>query len=316
MNKVALKWWTLRGISHLLRNSAQRLFSPQALVATRSRSTWPRLCAVSAVLISMAVPVPAKSPAAAGTAAQAGGGRGEPLWIVELQAPGLMQRMTEQGLAMARADRTSSSFKQQLAAVEDDVHRARRQLALDLGQPLAAAHVYRVSLSGFAARMRADDAARLRAMPGVKAVHADVTYIPYLDAGPAWIGAPAIWQGPAGLRSQGEGVVVGVIDGGINWEHPFFADVGADGYNHTNPRGAQLGLCNQPIVACNDKLIGVYDFTNEGTSGRDTSNHGSHVASIAAGNRLNFSLALPGGSSSFTVSGVAPHANLLTYKVC
>ncbi|MCU0990098.1 MAG: S8 family serine peptidase, partial [Xanthomonadales bacterium] len=144
------------------------------------------------------------------------------------------------------------------------------------------------------------------------------------DAGPEWIGAGDIWNGLAGYpEARGENIVVGVIDSGINWEHPSFSDPSGDGYDHVNPFGEQLGLCDDPEVECNDKLIGVYDFVEddpstddvveENTKGRDNDGHGSHVASIAAGNRANVVL---NGSANATLSGVAPRANLVTYRVC
>ncbi|HID48208.1 MAG TPA: peptidase S8, partial [Chromatiales bacterium] len=186
-----------------------------------------------------------------------------------------------------------------------------------LRRELSPQHYYRVGLTGFAASMSSAEAQRLGRMPGVKAVHPNVTYTPQLDAGPEWIGARDIWDGPAGLNSEGEGVVIGIIDGGINWEHPFFADVGGDGFDHTNPRGSQFGLCSQAEVLCNDKLIGVYDFTTGNTNGRDGDDHGSHVASIAAGNRIAGGLEFaPGIIVPINASGVAPHANIISYKVC
>jgi subtilisin family serine protease len=51
----------------------------------------------------------------------------------------------------------------------------------------------------------------------------------------------------------------------------------------------------------------------ENTKGRDNDGHGSHVASIAVGNRANVVL---NGTANATVSGVAPRANLVTYRAC
>lgn len=238
------------------------------------------------------------------------------VWIVELDQPGLMTELRSQGMSMRQAQAQAATLKQQLARVEERVESQRQALAQDMGMELNPVQRFRLSMAGFAAQMSPEEAARLRQMPGVKGVYPDVEYTTQLDAGPSWIGAPGIWNGPAGLRSQGEGVVIGVIDGGINWDHPFFANIGADGYANVNPRGQEFGLCNLPEVGCNNKLIGVYDYTLEGTNGRGTTDHGSHVSSIAAGNRLNLSLGLPGGTSSFMLSGVAPHANIISYKVC
>src|SRR5690606_9590827 len=90
-----------------------------------------------------------------------------------------------------------------------------------------------------------------------------------------------------------------------------------DGYDHSNPRGRFFGRCASSPGECNDKLIGIYDFSDEGArDGRDLTGHGTHVASIAVGNALDFSLQLPSGSVPRPISGVAPHASLVSYKAC
>ena len=160
--------------------------------------------------------------------------------------------------------------------------------------------------------------------PLVKSLNKDTRHHLETFAGPEWIGAGEIWTGASGFPANlGEGIVIGAIDTGINPEHPSFADPGNDGYNYTNPFGSEIGLCSMSEVMCNDKLIGVFDFVEddpsttdvveENTNGIDNDGHGSHVASIAAGNVLNLVL---NGSVNTTVSGVAPHANIVAYRVC
>ncbi|MCX6049409.1 MAG: CHRD domain-containing protein, partial [Chloroflexi bacterium] len=131
----------------------------------------------------------------------------------------------------------------------------------------------------------------------------------------------------------GEGIVVGVIDTGIDPFNPSFAATGGDGYTHTNPLGAGhfLGVCDpsnvtppaggvayDPTFPCNNKLIGVWGYTAVAASPRDSEGHGSHTASTAAGNIVkNPVVNTPTGS--FTVdliSGVAPHANIIAYGAC
>ncbi|NTU83583.1 MAG: CHRD domain-containing protein [Chloroflexales bacterium] len=135
------------------------------------------------------------------------------------------------------------------------------------------------------------------------------------------------------VPSRGEGVVIGVLDSGIDPAHPSFKDPApGDGYDHSNPRadGSYLGVCNpndgdgryDPGFQCNDKLIGAYTFAE--TSGvpdpqgrpspRDNLGHGSHVAGTAAGNLVGGAPVDGGGSG--IIAGVAPHANLIVYDVC
>ncbi|MGH9187294.1 MAG: S8 family serine peptidase, partial [Acidimicrobiales bacterium] len=188
-----------------------------------------------------------------------------------------------------------------------------------LGRALDVVFDYRYAYNGMAVELSAAEAATVRRLPGVTKVQPDFERHIVTDAGPAWIGAPSIWDGTATggpPGTKGEGVVVGVIDTGVNFDHPSFADVGGDGFNHTNPRGQFLGLCD-PILGlpfCNGKLIGVYDFT--GTTPHDDNGHGSHTASTAAGNVVDATLNAPTISVTKRISGVAPHANLITYKAC
>jgi hypothetical protein len=129
---------------------------------------------------------------------------------------------------------------------------------------------------------------------------------------------------------KGEGVVIGVLDSGINSRHPSFAEVGGDGYRHLNPRGQGtfLGVCDpsneyySSQFQCNNKLIGAWTFpetsvisnsyTNE-PSPEDDTGHGSHTASIAAGNILTN---MPYNGINLNISGIAPHANIIVYDVC
>lgn len=186
-----------------------------------------------------------------------------------------------------------------------------------LGDAVEVLFDYRYAFNGIAVELTPAQADRVRGLPGVADVQPDVELRLLTDAGPSWIGAPAVWDGIAGAPgTRGEGVVVGVIDTGINAFHPSFADVGGDGFDHDNPRGRFYGLCDPLTGApfCNDKLIGVHDFT--GTTPLDDNGHGSHTASTAAGNAVTAVVNAPTTSLSRDISGVAPHANLITYKGC
>jgi subtilisin family serine protease len=187
-----------------------------------------------------------------------------------------------------------------------------------VGRSVAVKFRYRTAYNGLALQLTDSEAQRVAGVPGVRRVQADETRQLLTDAGPAWIGAGGIYDGSqtGGLPgTKGEGVVVGIIDTGINHDHPSFADVGGDGFNHTNPRTQHYGAC-APLnpVLCNDKLIGMYDFT--GTTPFDDNAHGSHTASTVAGNVLSASLVAPTLTYTKPISGVAPHANIIAYKAC
>ncbi|HYU31115.1 MAG TPA: S8 family serine peptidase [Thermoanaerobaculia bacterium] len=194
-----------------------------------------------------------------------------------------------------------------------------------LGHDVEPLQRYSLSFNGLALELTGQEAAALVGVPGVRQVQRSLLYHISSDAGPAWTGAPGIWGGTttAGLPStQGEGIVIGVIDTGIALGHPAFADHGEDGYDHVNPRGSgnYLGWCSpsspdyDPALACNDKLIGVWSYGEAGGDPRDDNGHGTHTAGIAAGNHLG--ITVPGTSLTRQISGVAPHANLIAYDAC
>jgi len=223
---------------------------------------------------------------------------------VAIDLTGAAQYDPERPEAVAYLDYLAERRDQRLAAAESAIGR-------DI-QPL---FVYEHALNGIAVSLRADEAERIAALPGVRAVTQDVERFPMTERGPVWIKAPEIWNGTAGVSSRGEGIVVGVVDTGIISTHPSFA-ASAGGFTHTNPRAGFLGFCATSAGACNNKLIGIYDFVSS-TDGRssnagDPSGHGTHVASIAAGNPVNTTF----GGIPLTLTGVAPRANLISYRGC
>lgn len=139
-------------------------------------------------------------------------------------------------------------------------------------------------------------------------------------------------RGQIGLvGSLGEGIVVGIIDTGIDPWNPSFLATGGDGYVHTNPlgEGNYVGVCDPAnaggsgVVAydatfpCNSKLIGVWGYSASDESPRDTDGHGSHTAGTSAGNIVFDAVAIaPTEVYTADISGVAPHANIIAYDGC
>lgn len=219
--------------------------------------------------------------------------------------------------------------------------------ATRVANSLRVVDTYKYSVNGLAVRVTPDEAEALSKIPGVERVEREATYKMDTDTGPVKIGAPNIWDGTvtnSGVGVLGEGIIIATIDSGVNTDSRSFADVGDDGYDHTNPRGAgvYVGDCagDYPQL-CNDKLIGVRSYAritddygdttvfppNLPRNGEDYSGHGSHTASTFGGNiLLNVPVLTPGsgeesdgipGSLEFAqISGVAPHANIIAYQIC
>ncbi|MBW8184192.1 S8 family serine peptidase [Shewanella nanhaiensis] len=193
-----------------------------------------------------------------------------------------------------------------------------------------------LAYNGMVVEMTQAQAAKLSKVAGIANIQREVLRKTMTDSGPAIIKAPAVWSGEAtGTASQGEGMIVGIIDTGINADHPSFADIGGDDYDHTNPwgQGTYSGDCAGDFPElCNDKLIGVHSWpavTDEyldydldvPPNGEDHNGHGSHTAGTTAGNVLK-DVNVPdvdGGETGVvfeSMSGVAPHANIVSYQVC
>jgi len=194
-----------------------------------------------------------------------------------------------------------------------------------LGRTVEVLHRYQFAFNGLAVWLAPEEAQKVAALDGVRRVERNVVEGLLTDVGPRLIGAPSIWDGSAtgGLPgTKGEGVVVGVIDTGINMDHPSFAATGGDGFTHTNPLGAgkYVGWCdpanpNYDVkYVCNAKLIGAWSYPDSSMNPEDEDSHGSHTSSTAAGNILK--LAVPTITLDREVSGVAPHANIIMYDAC
>jgi uncharacterized repeat protein (TIGR01451 family) len=122
---------------------------------------------------------------------------------------------------------------------------------------------------------------------------------------------------------RGEGVIIGVLDTGINSQHPSFAEVDGHGYIHINPYGSGsfVGVCdpgdpNFESDFCNDKLIGAYNFHPSAPSAEDWNGHGSHTAGTSGGNIHNAVFSVSADVYTRTIAGIAPRANIISYLVC
>ncbi|MFV2005726.1 MAG: S8 family serine peptidase, partial [Gammaproteobacteria bacterium] len=307
-----------------------------------SRMKWVIGLLFSVLLAGLSAPAPlyAKSPKVSAGAGQADKQR----YIVVFKDPplaaydGRILMTPERDADSTRLPATANLFtgekkldvrsprsRQYLQFLDERFDHFRGTATLELGRQLKTVHRYRNAVNGFATELNTDEVEALRKLPTVLEVRLDEVQRMETDSGPAWIGAKVIQDGNAGFTATGgEGVVVGIIDSGVNYAHPSFNDPGeggAAGWDHVNPYGSELGLCSDAAVKCNDKLVGVYDFvtddpstpeTEENNNGLDNTGHGSHVASTAAGNPQTVNAS----GKLLNIAGVAPNANIVSYRVC
>lgn len=211
----------------------------------------------------------------------------------------------------------SQNYLQTLAAKRTEILSSAKEL---LRRDLVVQYTYDVILNGVSVDLTPDEAAALETLPGVRRVLPVTIEQPDTDAGPTWIGAPGIWSGDSvatGIGSEGEGILAGILDTGINFDHPSFSDTPEDGFVY-EWTGDYLGVCNPTsglpayATACNDKLVGAYSYTTETVTPEDADGHGSHTASTVAGNYVTLTF----NGVETTISGVAPHAQIISYDVC
>lgn len=174
----------------------------------------------------------------------------------------------------------------------------------------------------------------ITSITGVTGIYLDQEFELNTDVGPQWIGAPTVWNALGGQENAGEGVIVGILDSGIWPENPSFSDPDPNGNAYDEP--AQSYTCDLGSVQadgddlgisfdCNNKIIGAYRFmatfeanrafmADEFLTARDNDGHGSHTASTVAGNS-NVDVNVLGNNMGL-ISGVAPRAQIIAYKVC
>ncbi len=194
-----------------------------------------------------------------------------------------------------------------------------------IGHSVTTRFRYQAAFNGFAVSLTPKEAAQVATLDGVRLVQREFVDQPQTDRGPAFIGAAEIWDN---LGKRGEGIVIGSIDTGINFDSPSFTATASDGYTHTNPRGHYFGVCDPASAvydasfSCNNKLIGAWDFADVASGGfesdgpADSEDHGSHTASTVAGNPVTAVVQAPTTLITLAISGVAPRANIIAYDVC
>jgi minor extracellular serine protease Vpr len=182
---------------------------------------------------------------------------------------------------------------------------------------------YQVVLNALAVKMTRGQAAIARRLNGVRAVTPDIPYQLQMFSTPAQIGAPTLWGQVGGQSNAGAGVKVAIVDSGIFVRHdaggaytgnPCFNDTGYTapvGY----PKGDTRFTNNKVLVARayfrpGDPPIAGEDTPIQGTNA--ASPHGTHVAGTVA---CNGGTSATFAGSTVSISGIAPHAYLMNYRV-
>ncbi|KAK8944663.1 Subtilisin-like protease [Platanthera zijinensis] len=200
---------------------------------------------------------------------------------------------------------------------------------LDSGEPRMI-HTYDYVITGFAARLTDEEAASLESTDGFVFAYPEKNQPLHTTYTPEFLGLNqfnGLWE----HSSQGEGVIVAVLDTGILPNHPSFADT----LKLPQPPLKWRGRCDLPAESCpqwadhDHKNFCPHDFCSQKNflqllllssaavllrTPIDDTGHGTHVAGIAVGSPV-YNVHL-NGLARGTAAGMAPSAHLAVYRVC
>ncbi len=140
---------------------------------------------------------------------------------------------------------------------------------------------YHFTYNGFSVTVPGNEIEKIASLKGIEKVYPTHVYKISGNLSDQIVGAPEVWKmkDKNGNPIDGKGMLIGIIDTGIDYTHP------------------DLGGGFGPKY----KVVGGYDFGDNDPDPMDQEGHGTHVAGIAAANGK--------------VKGVAPEAKLMAYKI-
>ncbi|XP_047338469.1 subtilisin-like protease SBT2.2 [Impatiens glandulifera] len=195
------------------------------------------------------------------------------------------------------------------------------------GEKYLKLYSYDYLINGFAVLVSSKQAEKLSRRKEVSNVGLDFSVRTSTTHTPQFLGLPqGAWLQEGGYGSAGQGIVIGFIDTGIDPTHPSFSDQLSE-----NPYPIPQhysGICEVtpdfPSGSCNRKLVGarhfaasaitrgIFNASQDYASPFDGDGHGTHTASIAAGNHGIPVVAA--GHHFGNASGMAPRSHIAVYK--
>lgn len=173
-----------------------------------------------------------------------------------------------------------AAFQVRQAQFSGDLSRiyrnANKASSTTLNLPVKKREYYKV-FNGVSLKVPRAMISEISSLPYVKKIHKDGIVKADLKESVSIIKADSVWNK---YNDQGDSVIVGVIDTGIDYLHPALGGGFGKGF----------------------KVTGGYDFVNKDNDPMDDYGHGTHVAGIIAAN-------------SASLKGIAPKALLMAYKV-
>lgn len=238
------------------------------------------------------------------------------LFIVVLKDPSVVEQVVDWTASLAPSarrglmeSREALQYARQLEARQLRLIREIRESRRGGGIALAAEPLEVVDRRYFLLNMlvvRGSPAAleRLARHAEVRKVYPSEERYLLLDTAPSLLRAGEFWAVLGGAGNAGAGIKIGIIDSGINHQHPMFSGEGMQapaGF----PKG-NLSFTNNKVIVARS-YHELFPRQQPVETPEDEQGHGSRVAGIAAGRPVNAPLG--------AVSGIAPQAYLGNYKV-
>jgi minor extracellular serine protease Vpr len=179
---------------------------------------------------------------------------------------------------------------------------------------------YDVSLNAVAVQLNGTPLATIAAAPMVQSAEYNALYYPNLSESYKIINASNAWTAAGGRATAGAGVKIGIIDTGIDHNHPFFDPTGftfPPGFPKCDALNSDSHTPDQDCRYVSPKVIVAKVFYNkarqQGLDAQAIQDHGSHVAGDASG--VTGKTAVVNSVSIDDMSGIAPGAWLGNYNV-
>ena len=275
-------------------------FSSPKNVRSQSKNSTPRIGGKTSSTTSIS-----HAPAARNVEYSPADNEGRFRYMIGFAEKGMVQRQTRAPGQRFQANTPQAQTLRTQIMSEQANH--IQAMGRALGHGLNVSHYFLVTHSGIAARLTPEEAQTIRGLPGIKSVERERLYHVTTFRSPEFIGADQIWDGtavPGGSGTRGEGIIIAMLDTGIDVDHPSFANDPDCGHGTTEP----------------DKLLSALDCSSTDPSGlcngpdpADHVEHGTHTSSTSGGNTVGTDATPP---PFLQISGVAPCASIRAYKVC
>ncbi|MGE5589411.1 MAG: S8 family serine peptidase [Bacillota bacterium] len=160
---------------------------------------------------------------------------------------------------------------------------------------------YEVTANALGLKLNGATVDQVKGGPGAVAAGISAEFKPAMSQSTALINAPELWTTLGGQSDAGAGIKVGVIDTGIDQNHPFLRDDGM-----TMPEGFPKG---DTRFTSNKVIVARVFHQSPWLTAEAVQDHGTHVSGTIAGRAGTNAPSVSG------LSGVAPGAYLGSYNV-